>query len=102
MGLYLITQHNFFNMKKTSRRLFYGVPLHLIGFMVQDVPKKIMREKEKKIDLFLNALSLRTLQGRQGRFLAGKDAIVAATSRRAATAAAVFYFSKSSQGPSLD
>ena len=48
MGLYLITLHNFFNMKKeTSRRPFYGVPLHLIGFMVQDVPGNIMRERKK-------------------------------------------------------
>ena len=48
------------HMKKTSRRPFYGVPLHLIGFMIQDVPGNIMRGR-KKIDLFLNALSLRTL-----------------------------------------
>ena len=60
MGLHSITLHNFFNRKKTSRTPFYGVPLHLIGFMIQDVPGNIMRGR-KKIDLFLNALSLRTL-----------------------------------------
>ena len=47
MRLHSITLHNFFDMKKTSRRPFYGVPLHLIGFMVKDVPGKIMRERKK-------------------------------------------------------
>ena len=55
-----ITLHYFFNTIKTSMRPFYGVPLHLIGFMIQDVPGNIMRER-KKIDLILNPLSLRTL-----------------------------------------
>jgi hypothetical protein len=42
-----------------------------------------------------------SLQGRNGRFLAGKDATVSPLRRPAAAAATVFYFSKFSQGPSL-